>query len=495
MASVTPMPASEAPDVPYLSAIYRVGAFALSVLAVIAVSAAAWFLELNLASASLIQLLVIVVLSRQVGIWPASVASVTAVGCLNYLFITPMFTFTVADPHNWVALVVFESCALFVSRLSTKAHTQAMIAEKERRDTQRLYEVSQLMLLINRESAPGAQIVNLIARIFEPQAVILFDSQLARIDPMGDVSTEMEEEVRSTYFRDRDSYDAVSTKWYRVLRLGSLPMGTLAVRSPELTAPVVNALASLVAVALERARAFEAESRALAGRDVEKLRAAVLDALAHEVKTPLTAIITATGGLLEDATLSALQRDLLSLIDEQAGQLKSLTTRLLKTAKMDSTEVKLQRHVLCLKEITSDMVAMVGDRVSEHQIIFDVRDPEACTNADRDLLSLALSQLVDNAANYSMPRSTITVGGSATDGEVQVYVRNTGSAIPQDSRQRIFDRFYRLPGSEHRASGSGIGLSVAKKIVDAHHGRIWVADDSDATVFWVGLPRVPRSEI
>jgi two-component system, OmpR family, sensor histidine kinase KdpD len=457
--------------------------------AAVAATFIAWRLQLNLASASVLNVLLVVIVARAFGFVVATIASVAAVACMNFLLIPPLFSFTVADTRNWVALGAFEACALLVSRLSTQAEQQAMLARRERADSRRLYEVSRQMLLFDRQRPPGPQIVELLQRVFEPEAVVLFDPELVRVDTPGMPRDEVADGARRAFLEGRDSFDAATRTWYRVVRLGQRPKGALGLKGPELTGVLADALASLAAIGLERARAIEAESRAVAERHTEQLRTAVLDALAHEFKTPLTTIMTASGGLLEMNRLTPEQHELVTLIDDEGVRLDELTTRLLRTAKLDSSDVVLRRTPAELGEVVTQLLASVDQRRAEHAIVTRVSDESAQVLADRDLLTMALSQLLDNAIRYSTPGSPITVGASAQPEAVRISVRNLGAGIPPVERSKIFERYYRMPGSSHRPNGTGLGLSVARKIVEAHGGRVWVEGEEGETTFIVTLPR------
>jgi two-component system sensor histidine kinase KdpD len=459
----------------------------------IAAGAAASAAHLNLASASVINLLLVVIIAGRFGLLAATAGSLAAFACLNHLFVPPVGAFTVADPQNWVSLAAFEASAVVVSRLSTTARRQTMLAHQERNDSERLYEASRHMLVLDRQRTPGPQMIQLIQRVFQPDLAVLFDAGLARLDGTDGVPGVVETATRGTYLQDRDHYDEQAQIWYRVLRLGSQPKGALALKGERVTAAVANGLASLTAIGLERARSFETESRAVAERHTEQLRAAVLDALAHEFKTPLTAIRTASAGLLEATTLSPEQRELAALVEEESVRLNDLASRLLGTARLEASEIVLRRQPTTLQELTDSLLQAGADRLAGRELRLDVSNRDARTPADRNLLMMALLQVLDNAVKYSTASTAIILSGWATDGEVCLSILNSGSQIPPAERSRIFERFYRLPSAARQASGTGLGLYVTRKIVEAHHGRVWAESEAQATAFTISLPRLLES--
>jgi two-component system sensor histidine kinase KdpD len=263
-----------------------------------------------------------------------------------------------------------------------------------------------------------------------------------------------------------------------------------------LTGATVNALASLTAIALERAHSFERESRAEAERQSEQLRTTVLDALAHEYKTPLTAVRTATSGLIEMGGLSTTQSELITLIDSETSRLTDLTTRLLQMSRLDRVDIHMRPERIDVDEFFLALLSSAEISLSGRAINIDGLGSRAYVRADRELVNMALTQFLDNAAKYSDPASTITVAVDMLAGALRVRVHNDGPPIPSEDRERIFERFYRSSGSNHKAAGTGIGLSISKKIAEVHQGRVWVTSkEGEGTTFFLELPRCETEQI
>jgi two-component system sensor histidine kinase KdpD len=447
-------------------------------------------LNLNLSASGSLYFLIVVMVSVIWGFWEASVTSLIAVNCLNYFFIPPVFTWTVSDPQNWVALAAFEITALTVSRLSTRAQDQARAEARQRVEVQKLYELSRRILLLDRRRTIGPQMVSLIHEIFATESVALFDASSARVDAMGSREKDLEQLARSAYFQDSTLEGADAQTWAQVLRLGSKPEGGIALRGPETGRLTIVSIASLAAIALERARSFEKESGAEAARQTEQLRTAVLDALAHSVKTPLTAIRTASSGLLEAGRLSTDDEELAALIDEQAEHLNRLTTELLQMARIDAAEVMVRRERVRVLTLVEDALARYRQQLQGRQVRMPNSASDLEVYGDRKILAAALEQFIDNAAKYSAPGSPICVTAEDNLGEIVIGVHNEGPPIAVGDRERIFERFYRTEESRHRASGTGLGLSIAKRAAEAHGGRTWVvSEEGTGTTFFLALPR------
>lgn len=417
--------------------------------------------------------LVFVVLAAMYGgFWQATVISIAAAACLNYYFVPPIFSF-VNSPANWVALGAFEFTALVISRLSLRAQLRAIEAVSERRDMERLYETSRRILLLDSYGEPGNLITSLIQETFSLQAVQLFDALSGTTYQSGEKTPATDQQTRSAYFLDADTFDPTTKSWYCVLRLGARPVGGLALHHTEMTRLAATALASLCGIALERVRTLQREYRAQAARQTEQLRTAVLDALAHQFKTPLTIARTASSGILAVGGLSELQTELVTTIDQQASRLEHLTSRLLTAARLDSAVFKPRREPLLLSRLVTAAIQRLDQESDRERFGLSVSSAEIPVFADRELILTSIAQLLDNALKYSEPGSRIDMTVAIDGSEALLTIRSRGLVVIPADRERIFERFYRAPETQHLPAGTGLGLSIVKKIVTAHHGTVW----------------------
>jgi two-component system, OmpR family, sensor histidine kinase KdpD len=468
---------------------------AVGIAAALGITWAAYELHFNLSSATSIHLLLVTTIALRWGLIEASIVSALSVACLDYFFTQPLFAFYITDAHDWVALLTFEAVALLVSRLSNQSRQNVREAERSQSQVQKLYDLSQNILLLDRNKPVEQELARLIQFTFAMCGVALWNAQELRLAKCGDCGEITDDAVCSTNFTERIEDDATKTISQRVLRLGTRSIGSLVLCGHSLDSATINATLSLTAIAIERVRSFSAETSAEAARQSEQLRTAVLDGLAHAFKTPLATIMNSSSGLLAMNRLSGSDRKLVVLIEQQAAHLNDLTTRLLRTARLDKADLKLRREQIGLLElITSSIAAASQERGNHHIDIRPIRQANAVWG-DRQMLQMAILQLFDNAAKYGSPNSSITIEVHEEEAEAMISVRNEGSFIPPAERDKIFQRFYRCPGSDHRASGTGIGLSVVKRIAEAHHGRVWV--DSDrlrGTTFFLALPRMAKGK-
>jgi two-component system sensor histidine kinase KdpD len=452
------------------------------------VTALGFVLHLNLTTISFVYLLIVFVMALFAGFWQASLASLGAVLCLDYFFTPPVFHFTVTDPQNWVALGVFEFAAVVISRLSAKELRSSADAAIHRAGMEQLYELSRNSLLLDMGQAPGPQLSVLIQRIFGVQAVALFELHTGRQDRVGEWNEGEEQVAKECYLSEEARDDSATGTSKRILLAGSGPVGALVIRG-NLSPLVVDALASLAAIAIDRYESFEKEERAQAASKGEQLRSAVMDALAHEFKTPLTAVQTASSGLLELGGLTRDQRDLVTLIDGEAIRMNKLCTRLLMTAKLDAGKVGLQTDEVNVQSLVKEVLANQREEARRERVRVSIEDPALSVHVDRALLAMILEQYLDNAHKYSTPGTEIDLGIQKSRTEVLISVHNIGSTIRIEDRERIFDRFYRAKGLNDSVPGTGIGLSVVRKAAEAHHGHVWViSDEKEGTTFFLSLP-------
>lgn len=459
----------------------------LSAVLVVGAAGVAFAVRFNLSTAGSLELLLIVLIALRWGRIPATIASVVAVFCLNYLFMPPIFKLTVADPGNWVSLLTFESTALLVGALSSKARINAAQADLQRQRTAKLYELSRAILLLDWRNSTAGQLASLIREMVGVESVDLW----VIYDPVRNSAAQedfqSEDSSEQTYCEGRDSDDPDLGRSTRVLRLGTTPIGAMVLRGWDIDPLLADAVASLAAIAFERTRSLENEKRAEASRNIEQLRTAVLDGLAHAFKTPLTAIQTASSGLLAIGQMTETQTELVSIIDGEAGMLSKLATRLLQTAALEARQVRLRRSKFSAVGLLESMVQSQEQAVRDRVDVI-AASPTIFVEADAELIRLAILQLLDNALKYSNVDTKIMIMVAQEEVETLIRVTNSGGAIRAEERDRVFERFYRGVDAVRGPAGTGLGLSIVKKIAEAHQGRTWMECEGDKTSFVFALP-------
>jgi two-component system sensor histidine kinase KdpD len=447
--------------------------------------------------AGFLYLLLVLPIAFQWGFLEAAIASLLAVACLDYYFTQPIFAFDMADPQDAVALCSFETVVLIISLLASRLRQQAAATAEHQASAARLYTMSRELLFIDRGEPVGPQLTRLIADVFEATSVAIWNAQTSKLDVAGSLPVS-EEEVRDACLCEEPKEEPRAGKFSRPLALGSRTLGTLCLvggPNSRIDARSADAIASLAAIALERERAFLNLSSAEASRQGERLRSAVLDGLAHAFKTPLATIQAASSGLLEIRRLGAIEEELATIIQSEAQHLNHLTTQALQTARLEDKQLKIHRELLHLALFLHTDWTRFAPGLEEHSLEIELADPVATLWADPSLLQMALSQFLDNAAKYAEPTSPVRLRAAVSDAETIFSVHNHGSYIVPEEGERIFQRFYRSPHTRYRAPGTGIGLTVAKQIAEAHLGHVWMESNRETgTTFYLGLPHINRPQ-
>ena len=392
-----------------------------------------------------------------------------------------------SPPHAFIILALMW-IALIVGHLSSRASFLSRKAQANRTEAEKLYQLTLNTAQLDLHRKPGPQLAAMVQSIFDVDSVAIFDADLDEVYRAGEWFSSLEERVRNIYFFETVHDDHQTGLVRRVLRMGNLPVGALLLRGSisELTG---NAIAALIAISFDRYHAFANESRTESARKAEQLRTTVLDSLAHAYKTPLTAIQAASTGLAEMGSLTLAQSGLVALIDEQAELLNNLTTRLLRTSRLEAEDLALHEESVAVAPLIDDVVAQVREQLTGISVKVAVTREDLAICCDRNLLAAMLTQFVDNAGKYANAGTIVTIQAAEQPSEVVFSIHNLGPVIPAADHERIFDRYFRSSIPANKAPGTGIGLSVAKRAAQAHGGHVWVTSDrAHGTTFFASLP-------
>jgi two-component system sensor histidine kinase KdpD len=334
---------------------------------VIALAYLGYLLHATLYMGSLVFLLATVSATIASGAWAGSLLSLVAAGCLDFFYVPPVLHFNVGDSDGWTALVTFEVCALVISRLSSRERERTLEVEIHRKQMEQLYELSRATASLDMHQPLGPQLAYLILQSFDIDDVAIFDAANVRLDHAGTWSSEESEIARIAFLFDKNSDNAAARTVTRVLRTGPQLVGALTLHG-DVSGMLADALASLMTMTFERARSLEKESRAESAHRSEKLRGAVLDALAHAFKTPLTVIRIASAGLLEASDLGPDRMELASLIDGESVRLSQLCDRLLQTAKLDAEKVRLTWEDINIAKLVDEVKEELSESLKGHPL-------------------------------------------------------------------------------------------------------------------------------
>jgi two-component system, OmpR family, sensor histidine kinase KdpD len=448
-------------------------------------------LHVNPTTVALTFLLVILGVAAAWGLRYSIAMSIVAALCFNFFFLPPMGTFTIADTQNWVALLAFFVTSVVASNLSERARRQTAEAHRRRGDVERLYSFTEQLLVSENVLDLLKIIPRQITEIFgvTHAAIYLMNrDQTYRSDP--ERQELVLEDLKSVAARGEAHMDLLRQLAITPVRIGARAVGALGITGSTLSRQTLDAVAGLVAIAMERASAVESLTRTEASRESERLRSALLDSVTHEFRTPLTAIKASVTTMLSEAKLTdEQQQDLLVVIEEESDRLNRLIGEAVEMAQLDAREVKLEIAPHQIKEALDNALLESKQALNEHHV--EVRLPERLPAALMDVtwIKKVLQHLLENAAKYSPAGSPIFVSSEVRNDRLITSVADRGSGIDDLERAMIFDKFYRGQSQRYRVQGTGMGLAIVKAIVEAHGGRIEVTSQlGHGSVFSFGLP-------
>jgi two-component system sensor histidine kinase KdpD len=417
--------------------------------------------------------------------------SIAAALCFNFFFLPPVKTFTIAETQNWVALFAFFFVSVIASNLSERARRQTAEARRRRQDLERLYRLSEQLLVTDHVHELLKMIPQYVVETFGVSHAALYLSskdQSYRSDPQRQEVPA--EELKEAALRGEGTVDHGRKLAIIPLRMGVRVVGAFGVAGEIGPRQTMEAVGSLIATAIERANALENLTRTEAARESERLRSALLDSVTHEFRTPLTSIKASVTTLLSGATLSpAQQQDLLTVIEEESDRLNRLIGEAVEMAQLDAKEVKLDLEPHHIREAIDAAVADAKQVTSNHPV--EVRLPDSLPKALMDVVWIrkVLQHLLENAAKYSTPGAPIFISSEVKEDRLITSVADRGLGIDDLERSMIFDKFYRGQSQRYRVQGTGMGLAIVKAIVEAHEGQIEVTSQlNHGSVFSFGLP-------
>ncbi len=464
--------------------------------ATVAAAAVTYVLEAthsNPATAGIVYLALVVYLATQTGLWLSLFVAAICAGGFDYYFLPPYLTFWLTGPQAWIDLFAFVASSVVVNRVAELARKQTIHAKERQRDLERLYSLSQEMMLYSDAEELIRAFPMVIARTFDLNAVVLLVEDRDRVYSFpGDLPPSVEAGVRGLSRGEPPmveltlGYNAVS------LMVGQLQVGALAWHpGAGLQREVATAVAAQVAVVLARALTMEASARMEASREADRLRAALVDSVTHELRTPLTAIRAASTTLLSPGSLDEDSRqDLVRVIDEEASRLDRLIGESVQMAEVDAQVVRVRLAPQPPREFLEEAVEESRKALAGRAVEIDGDDSIEVVWFDGQLLGRVLRHLLENAASYTPAGSRIRLWYGRRGGSLEFRVEDDGPGIDAADLPLIFGKFYRGRRGTVSRKGSGMGLAITKEILTAHGGGIEATSEPGGGArfrFWVPL--------
>ncbi len=444
----------------------------------------------NVTTIALAYLVVVLFVASLGDLLVAVVTSVVATLAFNYFFLPPVGTLTIADRHNWAALASFLIVSIVASRLSASAQARAREALDRRNELTRLFDLTRDILLTTEQEGALAAIARHVARRFELDRVAIAvpghsgwhvhqgGAATAEIDA-GNLDRAfaasagvMEFDARTRAYGGHSEVASESGPvTLAPIRIGSRTIGLLATGGRTLEPGTRDAVAGIVAIALERSQFLEERRGAELAQQRAELSSALLASLSHDLRTPLTAIRTAVSNL-DSAELPEDQRREQARV--AAGELERLTRlfdEILDMARIEAGTVEPHRAWTTPAEVVEAALSHAAPFLASRDVRVDAADDEA-VEIDPRLASSALAHLLENAARYAAD-GPITVKGWADDQGLRLDVRDQGPGLMPHELERLFEPFYRGELFRNRMPGTGMGLAITRGLVGADGGRVW----------------------
>jgi two-component system sensor histidine kinase KdpD len=437
-------------------------------------------------------LLAILLVSAAWGLRYAIFMAVLATLAYNYFFLPPVLRFTIADPQNWVALFAFLFTAIVASQLAERARREAFQSDQRRREVERLYRFSEQLLVSESVFELLNAIPRYIVESFDATGAAMFLERKQEIYYFDTASQSLlpAEQLRTISVRGEPVLDRDRGLCFMPLRMGVRSVGSLGLSGCGLSRETLEAIGSLAATAIERASTVEKLTKTEAARESDRLRSVLLDSVTHEFRTPLTAIKASAETLLSDAELDKPQRkDLLTVINEESDRLNRLIGEAAEVAQLDSHQLQLRLEPHQIGEAIEAAIAQSRQALQNHPVQTNIPEKLPSVRMDVDRISEVLVHLLDNAGKYSAAGTPIQITVELRDRELVTSVADHGPGIDDMEQEMIFEKFYRGRNQRTTIQGTGMGLAIARAIVELHGGKIAVTSQlGRGSLFYFSLP-------
>ncbi|MEA2756738.1 MAG: two-component system, OmpR family, sensor histidine kinase KdpD [Aliidongia sp.] len=444
------------------------------------------------------------------GLWPSLFASVLSVLAYNFFFLPPLYTFTIADPANVLALITFFLVAILTSNLASRTRGQAITASARANTTAELYAFS-------RKLAGTATLDDVlwatayqVAFMLNVRVVLLMPDESGKLEVGAGYPPEDELDdadlaaARWTWDHNRPAGRGADTlpggkRLFLPLRTGRGAIGVIgidrdgggALLTPE-ERRLLDALSDQAAVAIERTKLAEDIDEARLLAETERLRSALLTSISHDLRTPLASIIGAITSLRSyGAGYDIMTRtELMATVQDEAERLNRFVGNLLDMTRLESGALEPKRGYVDIGEIVGSSLDRTGKILGRHKIAVEITPDLPMLDVDAVLLEQVLVNLLDNAGKYAPSGSEIRVEAYRSPATITIDVIDEGPGIPHDALERIFDKFYRVRAGDRQRAGTGLGLAICRGFVEALGGTIVALNrpDRSGAILRVSFP-------
>jgi two-component system sensor histidine kinase KdpD len=486
-------------------------AYIVTALAIGAALGLSWLLQpwIGVESVDLVFLTAIIGIAVRYGLLPSLVGSVAGSMTYNYFFLPPLYTFTIADPKNVAAFLTFAIVAILVSNIAARMRSQAVIAVNRASTTESLYGFSRKLAGTGTLDDVLWATAFQIASMLKVRVVLLLPENgsivvKAGYPPEDELDPSDIAAAHWAWLNDRPAGRGADTlpgaqRLFMPMRTAGGTVGVVGIDSdkpgPLLTPDqrrLFNALIDQGALAIERVHLVEDIDRTKRTMETERLRAALLTSLSHDLKTPLASILGSASALREfpDKLDEASRADLLATIIDESERLNRFIANLLDMTKLEAGAVAPKAEVHDVSEIVDAALKRARKILARHNVQSNLPKDNPQVKADPVLLEQVLFNLLDNAAKYAPEGTTIQVNAWQDFDRVSLQVLDEGPGIPAQDLERIFDKFYRVNKGDRVRAGTGLGLPISRGFIEIMGGTIVAANRADrgGASFTITLP-------
>jgi two-component system sensor histidine kinase KdpD len=465
-----------------------------------------WF---GVENVDLVFITAVVAVAVRYGLWPSLLASVVASLCYNFFFLPPIYTFTITDPTNIAAFFFFMLVAVLVSNVAARVRVQADSAIGRVRSTEQLYAFS-------RKLAGTATLDDVLWATAYQTALMLKVRVVLLLPENGRLT------VKAGYPPEDqlDQADLAAANWawsndrpagrgsdtlpgakrlFLPMRTGRGSIGVIGIdndRTGPLLTPdqrrLLDALVDQGALAIERVLLVEDMDKVKRTVESERLRSALLTSISHDLKTPLASVLGAASTMrdLGSGLSDTEKRDLLATVIDESERLNRFIANLLDMTKLESGAIVPKTALHDIGEVVGSALRRASKILSRHRISLEFEADLPMLEIDAVLFEQVIFNLLDNAAKYSRPETTISIRSSRDSNSVTLQIIDEGEGIPAAELESVFDKFYRVQKADHVRPGTGLGLAISRGFVEAMNGRIFASNriDRSGAVLTVRLP-------
>ncbi|HEY6869465.1 MAG TPA: DUF4118 domain-containing protein, partial [Novosphingobium sp.] len=445
----------------------------------------------SITNAALLYLLPVMVAATRFGLRPALVTALVSSLAYNFFFIPPLYTFTIEDPQNIITVLVLLGVAVVASQLAARTRDQAELARASALQNGTLAGFARLLSGVSQREELGRVLCGEVARLLDVQTLLLGPRQgqlavIAAVPPHDDLDLLTQTAAQWAFDNARaagsGSDTLTASEWrfqpivtgkqvHAVLGIAKADAGR-AVRADQL--PLLLSLIDQVALAFERVGLEEQMTGVAQVYERDRLRAALLSSVSHDLRTPLTTVL---GGLAELKPASAEQRAQLTTIRAEAERIDRFIANLLDMVRIETGALHQSLEPVDLAEAAAAAAHDLRARLADRPLRLAIPPDLPLVRADARLLHHCLINLIDNAAKYGPAGEPIEIEGQRLPDGVRLMVRDHGPGLPAGQRERVFDAFARLDVSD-RTGGTGLGLAIVKGFAEAMGLRV-SADNRD----------------